>query len=87
MDFTDFFKIIEPLREQLKSIYSVVSFALTAFIVLWFFNFFVGLIQKIFNLGKVIGTFYRFYIHRYIIGTVTRASFLFRKRESIESIN
>tara|TARA_B100001996_G_C18229387_1_gene426914 strand:+ start:169 stop:423 length:255 start_codon:yes stop_codon:yes gene_type:complete len=81
MNFSDYLSFLEPIQEQLNNFYSIASLILTVLIVLWLFNFVVGLIQRTFMVGKAIGTFYRNYIHRYfrlvinnLIGLINKKS-------------
>ena len=66
MNISDYLQFLEPIQEQLNKVYSIASLALTVLIVLWLFNFIVGLIQRTFSVGKAIGGFYRNYFHRYL---------------------
>ena len=66
MNFSDYLQFLEPIQEQLNKVYSIASLALTVLICLWLFNFIVGLIQRIYSVGKAIGGFYRNYFHKYL---------------------
>ena len=66
MNISDYLQFLDPIQEQLTKIYSIASLALTVLIVLWLFNFVVGLIQRTFSVGKAIGSFYRNYFHKYL---------------------
>ena len=66
MNISDYLQFLEPIQEQLNKVYSIASLALTVLICLWLFNFIVGLIQRIYSVGKAIGGFYRNYFHKYI---------------------
>ena len=66
MNITDYLQFLEPIQEQLNKVYSIASLALTVLIVLWLFNFIVGLIQRTYSVGKAIGGFYRNYFHKYL---------------------
>ena len=66
MNISDYLQFLEPIQEQLNKVYSIASLALTVLICLWLFNFMVGLIQRIYSVGKAIGGFYRNYFHKYI---------------------
>ena len=66
MNITDYLQFLEPIQEQLNKVYSIASLAITVLICLWLFNFIVGLIQRIYSVGKAIGGFYRNYFHKYL---------------------
>ena len=66
MNISDYFQFLEPIQEQLNKFYSIASLAFTVLICLWLFNFIVGLIQRIYSVGKAIGGFYRNYFHKYL---------------------
>ena len=66
MSISDYLQFLEPVQEQLNKFYSIASLALTVLIVLWLFNFIVGLIQRTYSVGKAIGSFYRNYFHKYL---------------------
>jgi len=66
MNFSDLLTFLEPIQEQMNKFYSIASLAFTVLIVLWLFNFVVGLIQRTFSVGKAIGSLYRNYIHSYL---------------------
>ena len=78
MNISDYLQFLEPIQEQLNKVYSIASLALTVLLCLWLFNFIVGLIQRIYSVGKAIGGFYRNYFHKYlrkaIIGVVNTFS-------------
>ncbi len=66
MNYSTYLKLFEPVQEQLSGVYSTATLVISILLVLWALNFIVGLITKIFSLGKTIGTFYRNFIHRYL---------------------
>ena len=66
MNIPEYLQFLEPIQEQLNKFYSVASLALTVLICLWLFNFIVGLIQRIYSVGKAIGGFYRNYFHKFL---------------------
>ena len=66
MNISDYLQFLEPIQEQLNKVYSIASLGLTLLIVLWLFNFIVGLIQRTYLVGKAIGSFYRNYFHKYL---------------------
>ena len=66
MNISDYLQFLEPIQDQLTKVYSIASLALTVLIGLWFFNFFIGLIQRTYSVGKAIGSFYRNYFHKYL---------------------
>tara|TARA_Y100001968_G_C18741286_1_gene429105 strand:+ start:61 stop:315 length:255 start_codon:yes stop_codon:yes gene_type:complete len=66
MNISDYLQFLEPIQDQLNKVYSIASLAITVLLGLWLFNFFVGLIQRTYSVGKAIGSFYRNYFHRYI---------------------
>ncbi len=66
MNYSPYLKLFEPVQEQLSGVYSTATLVISILLVLWALNFIVGLITKIFSLGKTIGTFYRNFIHRYL---------------------
>ena len=79
MNISDYLQFLEPIQDQLNKIYSIASLALTVLIGLWFFNFFVGLIQRTYSVGKAIGSFYRNYFHRYIKVAILSLINIFKK--------
>jgi len=66
MNYSSYLKLLSPFQEQLSGVYSTATLVISILLVLWILNFVVGLITKIFSLGKTIGTFYRGFVHRYI---------------------
>ena len=79
MNFSDYLQFLEPIQEQLNKFYSIASLALTLLICLWLFNFIVGLIQRIYSVGKAIGGFYRNYFHKYLRKAIIGVLNTFRK--------
>jgi len=66
MNYTPYLKLLEPLQDQLSGVYSTATLVISVLVLLWAINFVVGLISKIYTLGKSVGVFYRSFIHRYI---------------------
>ena len=66
MNYTPYLKLLEPLQDQLSGVYSTATLVVSVLVLLWAINFVVGLISKIYSLGKSVGVFYRSFIHRYI---------------------
>ena len=79
MNISDYLQFLEPIQEQLNKFYSIASLALTVLICLWLFNFIVGLIQRIYSVGKAIGGFYRNYFHKYLRKAIIGVLDTFRK--------
>ena len=79
MNISDYLQFLEPIQEQLNKVYSIASLALTVLICLWLFNFIVGLIQRIYSVGKAIGGFYRNYFHKYLRKAIIGILDIFRK--------
>ena len=79
MNISDYLQFLEPIQEQLNKVYSITSLALTVLICLWLFNFIVGLIQRIYSVGKAIGGFYRNYFHQYLRKAIIGVLDKFRK--------
>ena len=79
MNISDYLQFLEPIQEQLNKVYSIASLALTVLICLWLFNFIVGLIQRIYSVGKAIGGFYRNYFHKYLKKAIIGVLDTFRK--------
>ena len=79
MNISDYLQFLEPIQDQLNKFYSIASLALTVLLALWFFNFFVGLIQRTYSVGKAIGGFYRNYFHRYLRATILAILNIFKK--------
>tara|TARA_Y100001968_G_scaffold244089_1_gene228045 strand:+ start:1278 stop:1532 length:255 start_codon:yes stop_codon:yes gene_type:complete len=79
MNISDYLQFLEPIKEQLDKVYSIASLALTVLIVLWLFNFIVGLIQRTYSVGKAIGSFYRNYFHKYLRKTIVSVLNTFKK--------
>ena len=79
MNISDYLQFLEPIQEQLNKVYSIASLALTVLIFLWLFNFIVGLIQRIYSVGKAIGGFYRNYFHKYLRKAIIGVLDTFRK--------
>ena len=79
MNISDYLQFLEPIKEQLNKVYSIASLALTVLICLWLFNFIVGLIQRIYSVGKAIGGFYRNYFHKYLRKAIIGVLDTFRK--------
>ena len=79
MSISDYLQFLEPVQEQLNKVYSIASLALTVLICLWLFNFIVGLIQRIYSVGKAIGGFYRNYFHKYLRKAIIGVLDIFRK--------
>ena len=79
MNISDYLQFLEPIQEQLNKVYSIASLAITVLIGLWMFNFIVGLIQRMYSVGKAIGGFYRNYFHKYLRKAVIGILGTFRK--------
>tara|TARA_Y100001968_G_C19069660_1_gene577710 strand:- start:178 stop:432 length:255 start_codon:yes stop_codon:yes gene_type:complete len=79
MNISDYLQFLEPIQEQLNKVYSIASLAITVLICLWLFNFVVGLIQRIYSVGKAIGGFYRNYFHKYLRKAIIAVLDTFRK--------
>ena len=79
MNIPDYLQFLEPIQEQLNKVYSVASLALTVLICLWLFNFIVGLIQRTYSVGKLIGGFYRNYFHKYLRKVIIALLNVFKK--------
>ena len=79
MNISDYLQFLEPIQEQLNKVYSIASLAITVLIGLWLFNFIVGLIQRIYSVGKAIGGFYRNYFHKYLRKAIIGVLNTFRK--------
>ena len=79
MHISESLQFLEPIQEQLNKVYSITSLALTVLICLWLFNFVVGLIQRIYSVGKAIGGFYRNYVHKYLRKGIVGVLDTFRK--------
>ena len=79
MNISEYLQFLEPIQEQLNKVYSITSFALTVLICLWLFNFIVGLIQRIYSVGKAIGGFYRNYFHKHLRKAIIGVLNTFRK--------
>ncbi len=79
MNISDYLQFLEPIQDQLNKVYSIASLALTVLIVLWLFNFIVGLIQRTYSVGKAIGSFYRNYFHKYIRKAIIGILNIFKK--------
>ena len=80
MNISDYLQFLEPIQEQLNKVYSIASLAFTVLICLWLFNFIVGLIQRIYSVGKAIGGFYRNYFHKYIRKAIIGVLDIFKKQ-------
>jgi len=65
MNYTSYFKLLEPFQEQLTGVYSTATLIISILLLLWFVNFIVGLIGRIYSFGRNTGSFYRNFIHRY----------------------
>ena len=79
MNISDYLQFLEPIQEQLNKVYSIASLAITVLVGLWLFNFIVGLIQRMYSVGKAIGGFYRNYFHKYIRKAIIGVIDIFRK--------
>ena len=79
MNISDYLQFLEPIQEQLNKVYSIASLALTVLVGLWLFNFIVGLIQRMYSVGKAIGGFYRNYFHKYLRKAIIGIINTFRK--------
>ena len=79
MNISDYLQFLEPIQEQLNKVYSIASLALTVLLCLWLFNFIVGLIQRTYSVGKIIGSFYRNFFHKYIRKAITGILNTFKK--------
>ncbi|KGG15104.1 MULTISPECIES: hypothetical protein [unclassified Prochlorococcus] len=66
MNYTSYLRLFEPIQDQLSGVYSTATLIISILLILWVLNFVVGLIMKIFSLGKTIGGFYRGFLHRYV---------------------
>ncbi len=66
MNYSSYLKLFQPVQEQLSGVYSTATLVVSILILLWVINFIVGLISRIFFVGKSVGSFYRAFIHRYI---------------------
>ena len=80
MNISEYLQFLEPIQEQLNKVYSITSLALTVLICLWLFNFIVGLIQRIYSVGKAIGSFYRNYFHKYLRNAILGVFNTFKKK-------
>ena len=81
MNYTSYLKLFDPLQEQLSGVYSTATLIISILLILWAIHFTVGLITKIFSLGKSIGKFYRSFLHRYIRMFIFSFLNLFPKRK------
>ena len=79
MNISDYLQFLEPIQEQLNKVYSIASLAITVLVGLWLFNFIVGLIQRMYSVGKAIGGFYRNYFHKYLRKAIIGVVATFRK--------
>ncbi len=79
MNISDYLQFLEPIQEQLNKFYSIASLALTVLVILWLFNFVVGLIQRTYSVGKALGGLYRNYFHRYLKSLLVSLFNLFKK--------
>jgi len=77
MNLPDFFPFLDPMQEQFSRIFSIFSGALVIIICLWMLNFIIGLIQRIYSIGKAIGTFYRNYLHGYLQSIIRQSLTVF----------
>ena len=82
MDYTAYLRLFQPIQEQLSGVYSTATLVITILLALWVLNFVVSLIMRIFSFGKSIGTFYRSFIHRYVLILIYSIFNLFPKRKT-----
>ncbi len=66
MDYSTYFKFFQLFQDQLSGVYSTATLIISILLVIWVLNFTIGLVIRIFSLGKSIGNFYRSFLHRYI---------------------
>jgi len=66
MNYSYYLKLFEPIQDQLSGVYSTATLVISILLLLWALNLIIGLITRIFSLGKSIGSFYRSFIHRYV---------------------
>ena len=66
MNIVNYLQFVEPMKDQFLKIYSTMSGIIIIVLILWIINLVVGLIQRTYSTGKVIGSFYRNYVHRLI---------------------
>ena len=84
MNYSAYLKLLGPVQEQLSGVYSTATLVISILLILWVLNFVVGLIAKIFSLGKSIGSFYRAFIHRYIRILIYSVANLFTKKKLVK---
>ncbi len=66
MNYSSYLRLFEPIQDQLSGVYSTATLVISILLLLWVLNLIIGLITRIFSLGKSIGSFYRSFIHRYV---------------------
>ena len=82
MNYTSYIKLLEPFQEQLTGVYSTATLIITILLLIWSVNFVIGLVIRIYSLGRNIGSFYRNFLHRYIRILMYTIFNLFRKQTS-----
>ncbi len=84
MNIASYLKFIEPIQDQLSGVYSTATLLISIFLILWFLNFVITLISRIFIIGKTVGGFYRSYVHKYIRSIIFNITNLISLRRSVQ---
>ena len=82
MNVVDLLPILNPMQEQVSKVFTVFSGVIIIVLALWFLNFIFSLIQRIYSIGKAIGSFYRAYLHKYLKALFVSLLSIFPERNS-----
>ena len=83
----DYLQILGPMQDQFTRIYSAMSGIIAIVLVLWLLNLLVGFVQRTYATGKIIGGFYRNYLHRYLKLIFSKLFSSVRKEISESNVN
>ncbi|MFL0777372.1 MAG: hypothetical protein AB8A46_04100 [Prochlorococcus sp.] len=61
---------VEPLLTSISRYWEIGSSVIATIAILWFLNFFIGLIRNTYAVGHAFGRFYWSYLHQHVI-TIT----------------
>ncbi len=77
MSLVNYLQFLEPVQENFTRAYSVAMQVVAVILVLWLLNFIITMIQRVYSAGKVLGSFYRNYLHKFIRSIVIRVFSIF----------
>ncbi len=66
MSFLNYIQFLEPVQENVSRLYTTTTGLIALILIIWLVNLIFGMVQRTFAAGKIIGRFYRNYIHKYM---------------------